>query len=492
MSASSSSAVEWNQGEEERYSELPYLSLPHPATDPNRLELVGRLHGLQPPDHRTARVLELGCGDGGNLLAIAAAWPGSTCVGIDLTASAVERGSALAQRAGLTNVDLRVGDLLDPDLLGPGEEFDYVLLHGLLTWVPDPVRAAALALTGRVLSPTGLALCDHGAVPGEHGWAAAKGLLRFGAGTRTDPVAAVAAARAALDLALELDLGGDPLHRRVLEEGRASLQGRSAYWVYHDDLNPAYTPFSVADMAGLCAAHDLAYVGEATHGQWWDVDRGLDELVRQVAPTPDPVQRQLVADLVCDPAFKSTVVCRADAVWSRTPLAPAEGVDLVAHATAAFVGQVPDGVSPVARCILDAVADAGPRGASVHAAGAGAGSSPTDAAWAALGLFHYEWITLRRSHPPVATSIADRPVAHRLARAQAELRSAACTTLAHGHVVVGDGLTHDVIRLLDGTREVEALADCLQEAGHGGSRADLGEQAQLVVEELRATGVLAG
>ena len=68
------------------YDEVRYSSYPYALTHPDRLATVAALHGLPSPDPGTARVLEIGCGAGGNLLAMAAATPGLTALGIDLTA----------------------------------------------------------------------------------------------------------------------------------------------------------------------------------------------------------------------------------------------------------------------------------------------------------------------------------------------------------------------------------------------------------------------
>src|SRR5438045_5041979 len=89
---------------EHPYDRVPYESLAYPLSHPQRVAAVAVLRGLAPPDVRTCRVLELGCGSGGNLIPMAEQLPGGTFVGIDSAGSAI----ALAQRdaldAGLANV----------------------------------------------------------------------------------------------------------------------------------------------------------------------------------------------------------------------------------------------------------------------------------------------------------------------------------------------------------------------------------------------------
>src|ERR1700751_2698168 len=115
------------------YDEVRYSNYPYAQTHPGRLATVGILHGLEPPDPFNARVLEVGCGAGGNLLAMAAATPGLQAVGVDLAAAPIEEGRAAAQAIGIGNVDLRQGDVraLTDGQLG---RFDYVVAHGVYAW----------------------------------------------------------------------------------------------------------------------------------------------------------------------------------------------------------------------------------------------------------------------------------------------------------------------------------------------------------------------
>ena len=149
------------------YDEIPYANLPFAQARPSVFATVAALHGLTPPDPRSARVLELGCGAGANLAGIAAANPEATAVGVDLAASAIAEGRETAAAAGLDNLRFEVGDVL---ALTAGElgEFDYVIAHGLYSWVDEPVREATLAACRSHLSAGGIAYVSYTAHPGGH------------------------------------------------------------------------------------------------------------------------------------------------------------------------------------------------------------------------------------------------------------------------------------------------------------------------------------
>ena len=136
------------------YDEVPYESHPYPQTHPSRLFTIATLFGLSPPPVENARVLELGCAAGGNIIPMAEAFPNATFVGIDLSARQVADGQKTIADAGLTNVTLRHANILDlePDS-GP---LDYILCHGVFSWVPDTVRDKIFSLAAGHLAPPAL------------------------------------------------------------------------------------------------------------------------------------------------------------------------------------------------------------------------------------------------------------------------------------------------------------------------------------------------
>src|ERR1044072_777143 len=121
------------------YDQVRYSNFPYAQTHPDRLATVAILHGLEPPDPFRARVLEIGCGAGGNLMAMAAATPGISAVGVDLASAPLEGGRAIAADVGVGNVELRQGDVreLTDGSLGA---FDYIVAHGVYGWIPADAR----------------------------------------------------------------------------------------------------------------------------------------------------------------------------------------------------------------------------------------------------------------------------------------------------------------------------------------------------------------
>src|SRR5262245_5469668 len=146
------------------YDELPYQSVAFAQTHPDRLATVATLLGLEPPRVDKCRVLELGCAAGGNPTPIAESLPEAKFVGIHLTARQVADGKQIIARLGLGNIQLQQGDIaaLRPDL----GTFDYIICHGVFSWVPKAVQDAIFTICKQCLAPDGVAFVSYNTLPG--------------------------------------------------------------------------------------------------------------------------------------------------------------------------------------------------------------------------------------------------------------------------------------------------------------------------------------
>ena len=172
---------------------LLYPPRPFVQTHPDRLATLATLFGLRPAPPARCRVLELGCGVGGNLLPMAAALPDARFVGVDNAEVPIARARALAARLRLENVSFHRMGLEDYE--PPEGAFDYVIAHGVYSWVPEPVREALLALCARALSRDGVAYISYNALPGGHLRQMLRAALAVHLGESETPGARIASAR---------------------------------------------------------------------------------------------------------------------------------------------------------------------------------------------------------------------------------------------------------------------------------------------------------
>src|SRR5262245_14549100 len=159
------------------YDEVPYESHPYGQTHPSRLATIATLFGLTPPPVAKCRVLELGCASGGNIVPMAELLPESWFVGVDLSGRQIADGERIVRAAGRTNVRLRHASILDvDDSYGP---FDYILCHGVFSWVPDVVREKILDICSKHLTPNGVAYVSYNTYPGWHMRGMIRDMMRF-------------------------------------------------------------------------------------------------------------------------------------------------------------------------------------------------------------------------------------------------------------------------------------------------------------------------
>jgi 2-polyprenyl-3-methyl-5-hydroxy-6-metoxy-1,4-benzoquinol methylase len=120
------------------YDLLPYESKSIPQSHPARLAAIAKIFGLIVNPVHTARVLELGCASGGNLIPMALNYPEAKFVGVDVSPKQIEAGLARIEKIGLKNLELHCKSF--SDLSAEAGQFDYILCHGVFSWVPRALQ----------------------------------------------------------------------------------------------------------------------------------------------------------------------------------------------------------------------------------------------------------------------------------------------------------------------------------------------------------------
>jgi SAM-dependent methyltransferase len=424
------------------YDRVPYPGHAFAQTHPDRLATVATLFGLRPAAPATCRLLELGCGDGGNLVPMAYALPDATFAGIDLAAGAIERAGELAGALGLGNVELLQGDLA---AAAPGA-FDYVVAHGVYSWVVPAERDALLAACRAHLAPHGVAYVSYDVLPGGHLREITRQMLRWHLRDVTDPEARIAGARELLSAVA--DAGGD---ERLAAQAHWAL-AQSDPSLYHDELAEHHEAVLFADFAAHAARHGLRFLAEA------DVFEMQASALPPELGARDVIEREQYLDFFKGRMFRQTLLCRAE-TEPREPTA-----DVVRGMLAASrVEQVgddefrgPRGTTlttdhDAVKAALARLGEAWP--AAVPVADLGGEDAVAEALLRAYAL---NFVQLHVWRSPLVTTPSERPVASAVARLQAA-RGTRVTTLRHTEIDVPDELGRRLIALLDGTRDRAAL-----------------------------------
>lgn len=300
---------------EQTYSEVAYLTKTYPETHPAVLEAVARLNGLTPPSAASARVLVVGCGTGANAIAIADTLPEAEVIGFDLVESQIEFARDLNRHAGAENCRLEVADLTQlPTEFG---DFDYIVAHGIYSWVPAPVREGLLALIGERLRSNGVALVSYNLQPGCAFEQPAMDIMRRFAAEAASPVEGVLKVRQMLLQYARLVDKDMPWGREV-ERLWELLEEVPESYIIHDFLAEINEPFWFDEFIDHAAEHDLHYAGESSFSCHFGGKFSLDEQNALDCLGSDRVSCEVAADAILGRGFRSTLLSKKAADFDVT------------------------------------------------------------------------------------------------------------------------------------------------------------------------------
>lgn len=296
------------------YDALPYLTKPTTLSHPARIGAIARLFGLEPVPCEAARILELGCGTGGNLIPVAAFHAGARLVGIDISPVQIAIGRQRIERLGLKNIELIAASLTD---LGPElGEFDYIVCHGVYSWVPDTVRESILALCGSHLSEHGVAYVSYNVLPGWRMFQPLRDALRTIVPPHLDQQARARMARQFIAYAAQMT-PKQGAYGDLLRDAPTRLADVSDDYLFHEFLEDDNAPCTFADFARAASRHGLGYLGDCQLSTMFARNFGqafADKFDRSSAG--DIVSTEQMLDILTGRTFRKTLLVR-DSQFSR-------------------------------------------------------------------------------------------------------------------------------------------------------------------------------
>ena len=95
---------------------------------------------------------------------MAEVFPNSTFLGIDASSRQIDDGNGSIAALGFRNITLTCEDLLNVD--EAYGKFDYIIAHGVYSWVPDNVQQKIFFICKQNLSENGIAYVTYNTYPG--------------------------------------------------------------------------------------------------------------------------------------------------------------------------------------------------------------------------------------------------------------------------------------------------------------------------------------
>lgn len=300
------------------YDEVPYASNPFAQTHPSRLFTVASLFGMRPAPPQRCRVLELACAGGGNLIPMADYLPDSEFVGIDLSAKQIADGQKVVDQLGLRNVTLKKANILDVD--AAYGTFDYVIAHGVYSWVAADVRAKILEICRTLLTPNGVAYVSYNTYPGWHMRGMIRDMMRYHSSRFQTPPERTGQARALLDF-LAGSVRQEGPYSQLLKQELEGLRHQSDHYLYHEHLEEVNQPTYFHEFVEAAGRHGLKYLGEARVGTMVTGNFGpdIEKTLRMLAT--DQVMAEQYMDFLRNRTFRETLLCHAAQTpnWSVVP-----------------------------------------------------------------------------------------------------------------------------------------------------------------------------
>jgi SAM-dependent methyltransferase len=467
---------------QQTYDRFPYLSFPFPQSHPDRLATIGWLFGMAPAPVERCRVLEVGCASGGNVIPMAASLPESEFVGIDFSPVQIAEGVKDVEALGLANLRLLPMDIVDfPEAMG---EFDYIIAHGVYSWVPEAIQDRLLALCSRHLAPAGIAYVSYNTLPGWRVRSVVRDALIYHTRGIDDPAQRAAQARAVLEFLAEGVKGDTSGYGTTVRQEAEHLRKQQDYYILHEHLENVNLPVYFHEFVERAARHDLGYLGEADFGSMLGSGFPPQVLETLARVAPDVVNREQCIDFLRGRTFRETLLVRRGVQLTRKvspirvmslsiaskarPVRPAPDV----QSTAIEEFRTPDGKgmstpSRLAKAAMVALAERWPLATTfdeLHATARGKVASTNASteeerarlASEMLQCYAAGVVELHNAPSPFVLDVGDRPEASAVARLQAA-RGAPATNLKHEH----GSFNADTLRLfllLDGKRTRSEIA----------------------------------
>lgn len=458
------------------YDAIPYPSNPFRQTRPERLAAVAKLFGLDAPPPENCRVLELGCSMGGNLIVMAQDHPRSQFVGIDASSREIAEGWKTVDLLGLKNLRLAHLDILD---VGHDfGEFDYIISHGVFSWVPTRVQNKMLEICQRHLAPKGVAYISYNTYPGWHIRGIVRDMMIYRGTQFADPGARLAQAKALVGFVAEATKGADTPYQRLLQSELKHIGQMEDYYLHHEHLEENNQPLYFYDFAKRLAVNGLQYLGDADFSTMVSTNFSAEVAGKlHELGADDIVQMEQYMDFVRCRYFRKSLVCRSGVRLNRT-LTPAVVRGLLLSTDAEPAANQDPGVpqafktpsghsitckSPLTKTALRRLREQWPMPVSFadlwEHCGGGDAKGEEFLAGELLTCMAAGVVEWRLSPVPFTVVVDKTPVATPLARLQAE-RGYKVTNL-RGETIVLDEIHRQTLMQLDGRRDIGTLAGVL-------------------------------
>ena len=465
------------------YDEVPYDFLSFAETYPDRLATIATLFGLKPQHPTQCRVLELGSASGGNLIPMALNLPKSQFLGIDLSSHHISDGKAMIEKLGLQNIDLRHADILDID-----ERyglFDYIICHGVYSWVPPEVQNKILSICSKNLKPIGIAYVSYNVYPGWHMSGMIRDMMLYHAGRFSKTADRIAQSRALIDFLSQSVPSQLTTYSAMLKESLEYLRNKSDSYLFHEYLEEYNEPLYFYQFVERAASARLNFLCESNLDEMMPsrFSQEAQKTLRKISL--DIIHMEQYMDFLGQRTFRHTLLCHQGIPINRN-LEPTSLHGMLVTANCKPVSANPNYTTegpeqyqrtnttitltdPYCKTALAILIEAAPMpialddlvvAARNRIGGTDGHSISKENDFQVLSnvimqCFIHGYVKLQLTPPVFTATLSERPTAYPLARLMAE-NSNSVINACHEKLILGEFDRH-VLRTLDGTHDRNSI-----------------------------------
>ncbi|MDM8565530.1 class I SAM-dependent methyltransferase [Candidatus Halobeggiatoa sp. HSG11] len=298
------------------FDELPNTCNAMPYAQPNRLATLATLFGMTPPDLSTCRVLELGCCDASNIIPTAYALPEATITGVDTSEQNIKSGQDAIDALKLSNITLQQTDIQDinPDF----GQFDYIIAHGIFSWVSPEVQDKILSICEHNLAPNGVAYIGFSTKPGWNVNNIIRDMMLYLSASIDDPTVKINQHKVLLKFLLDATKETKNPYEQFIGEEVNNLVQLPETFVCTELAKEQNEPLYFHEFMQQAKSHNLNYLSDAFLSTM--LPDSFPDSQQQALQmfNGDLITQEQMIDILSNRSFRHTLLCHKDVSLNRS------------------------------------------------------------------------------------------------------------------------------------------------------------------------------
>lgn len=302
------------EAEKPTYDGIPYQGYSFEFVRPEHLRNIGFLFGMSPPSLEKARVLELGCNDGISLFRFAETYPKSYTLGIDLSQEGINHGHEIINQLKLKNIELKNMSITDLD--ESHGKFDYIICHGLFSWVSDSVKDSILNVSKKLLNKNGLVFISYNTLPGCNMTNTVRELMMFHSSNFSNIGEKIQQSRAALNFLQESLEGQKTPHAEFMQESAKRMALSEDHYLKQEYLSKENKAYYLHEFVDIARSNGFEYLGDSDVQKMY-VGNLPPKAAEKLGTISDIVRAEQYIDFIKNTQNRCTILCHKDTTISR-------------------------------------------------------------------------------------------------------------------------------------------------------------------------------